>query len=119
MWDQYNEHNPMPLRAGQWHLPLVSDEELMNNDVETLKKISTGRCARVSYLTHEGKREIEKDIELHDRLCSGPSTGEPGHWSPFEHVAQALATPERSGNYTGFKQYRKEFETEHFGGRMP
>jgi hypothetical protein len=119
MWGQYNEHQPTPLPTGAWHLPLVSAEEAMSGDTEMLKKVSTGRCARVSYLTHEGTRDMSKDVELHDRLCSGPSTGEPGHWSPFEHVAQALATPERSGNFIGFKQYRKEFNTEHFGGPMP
>lgn len=119
MWTQYNERAPRRVAEGTWHLPLVTDEERMSMDESMLKKVSTGRCARVSYLTHEGKRDLEKDIELHDRLCKGPETGEPGHWSPFEHVAQALATPVRSGNFIGWKQYRKEFETEHFGGRMP
>jgi thymidylate synthase ThyX len=120
MWTQYNERAPMQLPAGAWHMPLIAEEErLFGYSDEILKKVSTGRCARVSYLTHDGKREMEKDIELHDRLSKGPQTGEPGHWSPFEHVAQALATPERSGNFIGWKQYRKEFETEHFGARMP
>ena len=119
MWAQYNESPPHEVPAGAWHLPLISGEERMCGDFDMLKKVSTGRCARVSYLTHDGTRDMVKDIELHDRLCSGPQTGEPGHWSPFEHVAQALATPERSGNFIGWKQYRKEFETEHYGSRMP
>ncbi len=119
MWDQYNELPPHQLREGEWHLPLISADERAHYDDAHLKKVSTGRCARVSYLTHEGVRDMSKDVELHDRLCSGPATGEPGHWSPFEHVAQALATPERSGNFIGFRQYRKEFETEHYGGSMP
>ena len=118
MHELYTTHSPHPLRAGEWHLPLISNDERAVRDEETAKKVSTGRCARVSYLTHEGLRDFAKDIELHDRLCSGPATGEPGHWSPFEHVAQAMATPERSGNFTGWRQYRKSFETEHFGGPM-
>lgn len=119
MWKKFNEQKPMPRQAGAWHLPLISLEEAMGTEEATLKKVSTGRCARVSYLTHEGVRDMEKDIELHDKLCSGPATGEPGHWSPFEHVAQALDKPDRIGNFIGWKQYRKEFETEHFGGVMP
>ena len=48
--------------------------------------ISAGRCARVSYLTHDGKRDPEADITLaKERIL--PS----GHMSPFEHVAQAMA----------------------------
>jgi hypothetical protein len=110
---------PQELAAGEWHLPLVDGPETYDLPIEDLKKIATGRCARVSYLTHEGKRDLVEDVKLHDRLCSGPANGDPGHWSPFEHVAQALETPERSGNFIGFKQYRKEFEAEHFGGRLP
>ena len=63
-----------------------------------------------------GKRDIAADIELHDRLANA----NPGHWSPFEHVARAEADPNlRSGNFQGFTQYRKLFEQEHIGGRMP
>lgn len=118
MWGQYQEHAPAEVPEGGWHLPLVQPSELLSLDEATAKKVSTGRCARVSYLTHEGVRDTDKDVELHDKLCAGPSTGEPGHWSPFEHVARALAEPRRSGNFFGWSQYRKEFEAEHFGGRM-
>jgi hypothetical protein len=68
------------------------------------------RCARVSYITHEGKRYISKDLELYERLMSG---GANGHWSPTEHVATPLADPrETSGNLRGWKQYRKLFTQE-------
>lgn len=119
MWGQYAANTPSEVAAGDWHLPLVSPEEAANHPLDVLKKISTGRCARVSYLTHEGVRDIASDIKLHDRLCSGPETGEPGHWSPFEHVARALDTAERSGNFIGWFQYRKEFAAEHHGGHLP
>jgi thymidylate synthase ThyX len=122
MWQQYNEQQPRSMSTGEWHLPLF-DEALEGPldcgvAVVRAKKISTGRCARVSYLTHEGVRDPDKDVELHDRLCAGPQTGEPGHWSPFEHVAKALSEPRRSGNFFGWSQYRKEFEAEHFGDKM-
>jgi len=115
----YNASEPLYLRTGEWHLPLVTlagvDDPLFvpAGIGSSLKKISTARCARVSYLTHDGKRDYDKDIELHDRLVRS------GHWSPFEHVAQALSTSERSGNFIGWKQYRKEFANEHYGSRMP
>lgn len=123
MWRQYSEATPVDRAAGEWHLPLF-DEGVEGpldapEKVSWAKKVSTGRCARVSYLTHDGVRDPEKDVELHDRLCAGPSTGDPGHWSPFEHVAAALAEPIRSGNFIGWAQYRKEFAAEHYGSRMP
>lgn len=121
MWPKWNENKPRELGPAEWHLPLFDDDlefPTIDHDVPKAKKISTGRCARISYLTHEGKRDVEKDVELHDKLCSGPATGEPGHWSPFEHVARALETPDRVGNFIGWFQYRKEFSQEHFGGPM-
>lgn len=36
--------------------------------------------------------------------------------SPMEHVAQSLATPERSGPFIGWKQFRKEFPFENSVG---
>lgn len=129
---------PKTLSAGHWHLPLIFNEDLSlaadhlakqkaQSSVTptvaeaklalefSLVKISVGRCARVSYLTHDGKREIEKDIELHDRLVIQT----PLHASPAEHVAQALATPERSGNFIGWRQYRKTLPNENIGAALP
>lgn len=131
MYKQYQENKPESLAAGEWHLPLILQEEwkewylLPKHDgsraegFEKLKKVSTGRCARVSYLTHNGVRDMEEDVKLHDKLCSGPENNEPGHWSPFEHVAVALSGRRRIGNMHGWKQYRKFFNKEHFGGDMP
>ena len=114
MWAHYNNKPPTKLDEGQWHLPLVTEEEEASIDIDTLKKVSTGRCARVSYLTHDGVRDIAKDVELHDKLIAGSRTGNPLHMSPFEHVAQALALPAPSGNFIGFGQYRKQIPGEYF-----
>ena len=114
MWEQFNDAKPQELSTGEWHLPFISDDELKTFDIETAKKVSTGRVARVSYLTHEGIRDPVKDVELHDKLCSGPDTGEPGHWSPFEHIAMALHQQWPSGNFVGWVQYRKSFEHENY-----
>lgn len=110
---------PRQLDAGMWHLPYVDSEEFVHAvetpypGIENWKKISAARCARVSYLTQDGVRDPAKDIELFDRLANGSGFG---HWSPMEHVAEALATPERSGPFVGWKQLRKEFPLENSAG---
>ena len=122
---------PEQLKVGEWHLPLIKLEEdypevdrrvphLDEDDgtihdeafTDFLKKISVGRCARVSYLNHNGVRSIDDDIALHDRLKASTESNNPGHYSPFEHQAQALWAPSTVGNFTGWKQYRKEFPNE-------
>lgn len=100
---------PKILQYGEWHTPFILESEL-NIDVETKKKISVARCARVSHKLFDGKTSnIEADIKLHDKLSSS------GHWSPFEHVAETMESGDRYGNFIGFKQYRKEFENESNG----
>lgn len=92
-----------PLHA--WHRPLCSDEhELLEAGYgeEEINLISIGRCARVSYLTHDGKRDPDADIALAYKLEKS------GHMSPFEHVAYARSDHHaRCGNFRGWKQYRK------------
>jgi thymidylate synthase ThyX len=131
---QYLESKPQLLQAGEWHLPYIraaatigpdgigpNDYELADvmcsmehgaTNTEVLKKVSVGRCARVSYLTHEGVRDLVKDVELHDKLAATASSEDPGHFSPFEHVAMALGEPVRIGNFVGWHQYRKNFANE-------
>jgi hypothetical protein len=118
MHERYRDSDPYALAAGEWHMPLLDDKEREHIDIDdrfTLadaRKVSVGRCARVSYLTHDGKRDLAADVALHDRLAGSS----PGHWSPFEHVAQALPDATPSGNFRGWKQYRKTFAAEHVGG---
>jgi thymidylate synthase ThyX len=103
MRDAIEASVPRKVEAGGWHLPLVQDDERAL-DIEVQKKISAARCARVSYLTHEGKREIEKDLELHDRLKSDR------HLSPFEHVATPAGDAAFHANFRGWLQMRHEIE---------
>lgn len=94
----------IPVETDNWHLPYLQDDEL-NLSIDTKKKISVARCARVSYLTHDGERNIDKDIELYDRLV----TADPPHWSPLEHVARPisdLSDNEFRGNFDGWIQLR-------------
>lgn len=93
------------LAPGEWHLPYV--DALMLGDLETMKRVSAARCARVSYLTHEGKQStVEEDLALCDRLIGG----RPFHASPFEHQAEALPYASRANNFTGWLQFRRDIE---------
>jgi thymidylate synthase ThyX len=85
------------------HIPMLREEELLWAR-NLKKKVATARVARVSYLNHDGtKSTVEDDFKLHDRLADS------GHWSPFEHSAEAMNTHEWSGNFFSWFQYRKEF----------
>lgn len=108
---EYDEHPPIELEAGDWHLPFLTGEDLRQNIDKfgtDLLKVLTARCARVSYLNHDGKRDINSDIALHDRLLSS----KPAHLSPFEHCAVALGKSEKRANFTGFESYRYQVERE-------
>jgi len=114
--DVMNESTPKRLKAGEWHLPFGDKIEIpklmeyfdskglshrSNEDYnEAIRKIAAARCARVSYLNFDGTDDYGKDIALFDRLASS------GHCSPMEHVAQALDSDQRIGNFAGWKQLR-------------
>lgn len=108
MFFAYDNSKPLELYEGGWHLPLINmqdfEEEPFN--ISRQLEISVGRCARVSYLNHEGIRNPQDDIALHDRLVAS----EPKHLSPFEHQALVQPKSEYFANFRGFKQYRKFIE---------
>ena len=109
--DVYFGSNPQPIPMGSWHLPYL-DPDAMTLDIETQKKISAARCARVSYKLFDGSNpDAAGDIALYEKLLSGLLTGgqEPGHMSPLEHQATPLeSAEERSGPFRGWMQHRKE-----------
>lgn len=85
------------------HIPYVSEAELAElGDAQAACLISAARCARVSYLNHDGSfPTFEKDLELAKRLHTS------GHASPFEHIAFADPNPSaRSRNFQGWTQFR-------------
>lgn len=97
---------PVDLYWGEWSLPYVTGKELPVTPLESLLKYSTSRCARVSYLNHDGSDpDPQKDVDLHDKLIKAP------HASPFEHPA--MAAPGRYANFQGFRQYRALIPKEH------
>lgn len=90
-----------------WHLPYISKEEKAKHSVGTLLRCSVARCARVSYLTHEGKEpSIDDDMKLFDRLVGA----DPKHMSPTEHQAFARPKMGMGSNLFGWTQYRKYIE---------
>lgn len=103
MLDGMNNCIPEYLPSGKWHMPFMESRYVANGFVndETMLAINVARCARLSYMTHDGNQSIEDDLRLFDQLRTS------GHWSPFEHVA----TPEagRHGRLNGWKPYRKFF----------
>lgn len=152
MWDAMNESTPKQLEAGEWHIPFGDKMDIHKLSTATRKsdnavsyatgveafqkhreaiaiKIATARCARVSYMNFDGTDDYSKDIALYDRLSGS------GHWSPFEHCAQAMTSREYNnseitthfegneypisikergflGNFRGFIQLRKTFTNE-------
>jgi uncharacterized cupredoxin-like copper-binding protein len=95
MYDAYQESVPKELKAGEWHLPFADDMDFdtlaanYGEDVaaEMIFKVSTARCARVSYTVvgEESKAyDFKKDCELYDKLVSS------GHMSPTEHCARVM-----------------------------
>lgn len=117
MYDAINESTPAKLKTGEWHIPFadsISDVDHVfkagkgpMNRLEARIQIATARCARISY-TLVGKSNTQtdysKDLERHDRLLSS------GHFSPFEHCAQAQGDSMMYANFKGFKQYRQLIE---------
>ena len=111
MWDALATSAPRFLKHGEWHLPYVDEHEGL--DETQAIQASVARCARVSYLTHEGKvPDVGDDLALYEKLVSSA----PLHATPAEHSAQPdekfpdedrWVMPEYHGNLTGWIQYRK------------
>ena len=111
MWDAKNESTPKQLQAGEWHIPFgdqlgeefdmfvsdciteggIDEREIRSRQI----KIATARCARISYVNFEGKKDYEADLKLHDKLA------EMKHWSPFEHCARGMTEYEFNSHHRG------------------
>lgn len=122
MHKQYTKSSPVSLRAGEWHLPFVLNIERLEERVEPRPGVpallikSVARCARVSYLNHDGGYcPLAKDTELYNRLLGS----QPIHASPAEHQAMATESTAYSGNLRGWIQYRKTIEGENISKFTP
>lgn len=110
MWEARENSTPKRLSPGEWHLPYISDQELITTSVTKCLRVSAARCARVSVRPFDGNSDITSELDRADRLLKDK------HLSPFEHQA----TPDRPsllscqwlklqehGNYYGWRQFRK------------
>jgi hypothetical protein len=96
MKELHAKSDPVELTRGEWHTPYVSEEEKAEIAVHSdVREVSTARCARTSYMTQDGKRDVGEDLRLYnDTLLGGQ------HMSPFAHVA----TPDQDNvNYVVIK----------------
>jgi hypothetical protein len=121
---------PTFLKPGEWHLPYIrEDERVWSIPLVDMIKMSTARCARVSYLNHEGDSpSMEEDMNLYTRLMGS----QPFHATPPEHQAtpdrympsvvngymtKKWENPHEHGNLYGWRQYRKMIPGEDGGTR--
>ena len=87
--DRMSASKAQPLDAGQWHLPYGGN-----------LSESAARCARVSYLRHDGSAPDNAD----DMRLAGILRAEK-HMSPFEHQARP-APNQRNANLSGWYSQR-------------
>lgn len=141
MREAYNASSMLYLKPDEWHTPYISPEDIQavtatldlgpnmyQEAKRKISKISAARCARVSYLTQNGIRDILEDLNLFNRLVNA----DPPHWSPLEHVAtpwpvnadpgynlyyyegnvkhKAVGQRPRIGNLLGWRSLRTEHE---------
>ena len=117
----YDDNEPNKLELGQWHIPFT-DNVIKNHNLFKFTdalKVATARAARISYTTHDGVYDYDRDFQLHDILL------EEKHYSPFEHCAKAVFinrcdTPEyavlndetrvNTRNFRGWFSYRGHIE---------
>ena len=97
---------PTELELRQWHLPFIRQEDRDEESNQlTLARASSGKCARVSYLTHGGIRSLSEDLKMVGGLQAN------GHMSPFEHVARPREKDDPDGSNGNLSevwtQYRK------------
>lgn len=107
---------------GEWHLPLVEQDEIDHDNHGFWLGVSAGRCARVSYDRHNDDEDPQASWDRADGLLRA------GHMSPFEHQAtpvRNVSVKERSnmyawsGNFFGWNQYRKLLPYErNYGDRL-
>ena len=130
------------LHEGTWHSPFMFAEDIdqirkQEHPAQAAILCSVGRSARVSYLTHDGRRAVDDDVTLAHRCLDA------GHMAPFEHVARPMTEKERDlfgttrwvaaprgifgdetewiarettyflGNFNGWVQARKTLHAEH------
>ena len=132
---------PALLQPGQWHLPYITqadwDQAFSRNESQCrgsihpyelalgdVQRISTARCARLSYRPFDGNADYEAEVARYEKLV----VSQPVHASPAEHQATPdhligesdegleWVWPKKHGNFRGWIQYRKTLPNEALEG---
>lgn len=104
MKEAMTNSTPFQMPYGEYHTPYVTaeerDEYRSRKGRRTLCMVASARCARVSYLNHDGSNpDIAKDLDLATKLKDAY------HASPFEHVARPLDLRDMPGVNRNFKEW--------------
>lgn len=104
MKEAMTNSTPFQMPYGEYHVPYVTTEERDEykgrKDWRTLCMVASARCARVSYLNHDGSNpDIAKDLELATKLKDAY------HASPFEHVARPWDLRDWPGGVRNFREW--------------
>jgi hypothetical protein len=136
---EMDNSKPKLLQPNEWHLPYITEEDediagfyAMPFDnryrakIEYLWKLSTARCARLSYKPFDGNADYEAEVARYEKLV----VSTPVHASPAEHQATpdrwdpmldpgdhhadlgGWASPSQHGNFRGWIQHRKLIDGE-------
>lgn len=95
---------PVERQPWDYHAPYLSQEERATLQKDTAMMVSAARCARVSYLNHDGMEpNVAKDLVLANRLLHDR------HASVFEHQAMPKYNEgwsDETRNFRGWAQHR-------------
>lgn len=112
MWEAITCSNPQHLESGDWHIPFIKPQEDLL-PVEVKLKLSTARCASVSYQTVEG---TDMGFDAANRIYDKLVGSDPIHASPTEHQARVVNSYWPDNWKSNFRhpwiQYRKFIENE-------
>lgn len=89
----------VPVKSN-WHHPFVDDQDFNVVRAEDWMKVSSARCARISYTLFDGSPStMQDDLALCAKLIEG------GHMSPFDHVANSDVILDSKGHTSAWFNY--------------
>lgn len=120
MLEEYLKSDPFHLQWGEWHIPFEDDDPSVESlTTEEKIKLATARCCWVSY--NKPDKKIGEETTLEQAFHRHDESAKFGHWSPFEHCAQAQERAvvsalhsnfDTENRWSGWMQYRKLFMQE-------
>lgn len=100
MRDALDASEPVRRAYGEWHLPLLADDERAELSTYEAVAISAARCARVSYDKMHEDEPREKSLARAEMLARS------GHWSPWEHPARVIYWGDSDHPHESWQNFR-------------